>query len=114
MTAPAKLAAIVDWEMGTIGDPRLDLAGLLGSRQETPRCQSRGRPRAEELRDHGRPGHERRSDDLLRGHGGTVVMVMPPRAELALRGLRGRDSRLHSSSARGGVDELVGHPGAVR
>ena len=27
--APARLAAIVDWEMGTVGDPKLDLA--LGS-----------------------------------------------------------------------------------
>ena len=25
--APAELAAIVDWEMGTVGDPKLDLAG---------------------------------------------------------------------------------------
>jgi aminoglycoside phosphotransferase (APT) family kinase protein len=24
--APARLAAIVDWEMGTVGDPKLDLA----------------------------------------------------------------------------------------
>jgi aminoglycoside phosphotransferase (APT) family kinase protein len=28
--APARLAAIVDWEMGTIGDPKLDLAWVLG------------------------------------------------------------------------------------
>ena len=27
--APAKLAAIVDWEMGTVGDPKLDLAWML-------------------------------------------------------------------------------------
>ena len=27
--APARLAAIVDWEMGTIGDPKLDLAWAL-------------------------------------------------------------------------------------
>ena len=27
--APAQLAAIVDWEMGTIGDPKLDLAWIL-------------------------------------------------------------------------------------
>ena len=27
--APARLAAIVDWEMGTIGDPKLDLAWVL-------------------------------------------------------------------------------------
>lgn len=29
--APAKLAAIVDWEMGTIGDPKLDLAWVVQS-----------------------------------------------------------------------------------
>jgi aminoglycoside phosphotransferase (APT) family kinase protein len=29
--APARLAAIVDWEMGTIGDPKLDLAWMLQS-----------------------------------------------------------------------------------
>ncbi|HET6950194.1 MAG TPA: phosphotransferase family protein, partial [Acidimicrobiales bacterium] len=27
--APARLAAIVDWEMGTVGDPKLDLAWIL-------------------------------------------------------------------------------------
>lgn len=27
--APAKLAAIVDWEMGTVGDPKLDLAWMV-------------------------------------------------------------------------------------
>ncbi|MFG3293843.1 phosphotransferase family protein [Streptomyces sp. NPDC048179] len=27
--APARLAAVVDWEMGTIGDPKLDLAWML-------------------------------------------------------------------------------------
>jgi aminoglycoside phosphotransferase (APT) family kinase protein len=27
--APARLAAIVDWEMGTIGDPKLDLAWMV-------------------------------------------------------------------------------------
>lgn len=29
--APARLAAIVDWEMGTVGDPKLDLAWVLHS-----------------------------------------------------------------------------------
>ncbi len=29
--APARLAAIVDWEMGTVGDPKLDLAWVLQS-----------------------------------------------------------------------------------
>jgi aminoglycoside phosphotransferase (APT) family kinase protein len=27
--APARLAAIVDWEMGTVGDPKLDLAWMV-------------------------------------------------------------------------------------
>jgi aminoglycoside phosphotransferase (APT) family kinase protein len=27
--APARLAAVVDWEMGTVGDPKLDLAWLI-------------------------------------------------------------------------------------
>jgi aminoglycoside phosphotransferase (APT) family kinase protein len=29
--APARLAAILDWEMGTVGDPKLDLAWMLQS-----------------------------------------------------------------------------------
>ena len=29
--APARLAAIVDWEMGTVGDPKLDLAWMVQS-----------------------------------------------------------------------------------
>jgi aminoglycoside phosphotransferase (APT) family kinase protein len=29
--APARLAAIVDWEMGTVGDPKLDLAWMIMS-----------------------------------------------------------------------------------
>ena len=29
--APARLAAIIDWEMGTVGDPKLDLAWVVGS-----------------------------------------------------------------------------------
>jgi aminoglycoside phosphotransferase (APT) family kinase protein len=29
--APAKLAAIVDWEMGTVGDPKLDLGWVVNS-----------------------------------------------------------------------------------
>jgi aminoglycoside phosphotransferase (APT) family kinase protein len=36
--APARLAAIVDWEMGTIGDPKLDLAwALQGWPEDTSR-----------------------------------------------------------------------------
>jgi len=38
--APAKLVAIIDWEMTTIGDPLLDLAwALLGYDGENPRTQ---------------------------------------------------------------------------
>ncbi len=34
--APAELAAIVDWEMGTVGDPKLDLAWVVMSWPEGP------------------------------------------------------------------------------
>ena len=34
--APARLAAIVDWEMGTVGDPKLDLAGSSRAGPTTP------------------------------------------------------------------------------
>jgi aminoglycoside phosphotransferase (APT) family kinase protein len=34
--APARLAAVVDWEMGTVGDPKLDLAWALHSWPEDP------------------------------------------------------------------------------
>jgi aminoglycoside phosphotransferase (APT) family kinase protein len=34
--APARLAAIVDWEMGTVGDPKLDLAWALQGWPEDP------------------------------------------------------------------------------
>ncbi|MSO88046.1 MAG: phosphotransferase family protein [Acidimicrobiia bacterium] len=33
---PARLAAIVDWEMGTVGDPKLDLAWVIQSWPEHP------------------------------------------------------------------------------
>ncbi len=33
---PARLAAIVDWEMGTVGDPKLDLAWVVQSWPEDP------------------------------------------------------------------------------
>jgi aminoglycoside phosphotransferase (APT) family kinase protein len=38
--APARLAAIVDWEMGTVGDPKLDLAWAL---QAWPEDTTQGR-----------------------------------------------------------------------
>ncbi len=34
--APARLAAIVDWEMGTVGDPKLDLAWVLQDWPDDP------------------------------------------------------------------------------
>jgi len=34
--APARLAAIVDWEMGTVGDPKLDLGWVVHSWPEDP------------------------------------------------------------------------------
>ncbi len=36
--APARLAAIVDWEMGTVGDPKLDLAWMVQSWPEDTRA----------------------------------------------------------------------------
>jgi aminoglycoside phosphotransferase (APT) family kinase protein len=34
--APARMAAIVDWEMGTVGDPKLDLAWVVNGWPEDP------------------------------------------------------------------------------
>ena len=34
--APARMAAIVDWEMGTVGDPKIDLAWVVQSWPEDP------------------------------------------------------------------------------
>jgi aminoglycoside phosphotransferase (APT) family kinase protein len=56
--APARLAAIVDWEMTTVGDPLLDLAwALLGYDGENPReggfyLDMRGMPTRSELLEH--------------------------------------------------------------
>jgi aminoglycoside phosphotransferase (APT) family kinase protein len=36
--APARLAAIVDWEMGTVGDPKLDLGWMIQSWPEDTRA----------------------------------------------------------------------------
>lgn len=38
--APARLAAIVDWEMGTVGDPKLDLGWTVNSWPEDPMDES--------------------------------------------------------------------------
>ncbi|HVU72850.1 MAG TPA: phosphotransferase family protein [Mycobacteriales bacterium] len=40
--APARLAALVDWEMGTVGDPKLDLAWVVNSWPEHPDATSGG------------------------------------------------------------------------
>ncbi|WP_156690579.1 phosphotransferase family protein [Mycobacterium sp. Marseille-P9652] len=56
--APARLAAIVDWEMTTVGDPLLDLAwALLGYDGENPRddgfyLDMSGMPKRRELLEH--------------------------------------------------------------
>lgn len=56
--APARLAALVDWEMTTIGDPLLDLAwALLGYEGEEPKTEGfylpmEGMPRRSELLEH--------------------------------------------------------------
>jgi aminoglycoside phosphotransferase (APT) family kinase protein len=57
--APARLAAIVDWEMGTVGDPKLDLAWVVHSWPDDPSA-----PRAQSYVD---------------------LTGMPPRAELLQR-----------------------------
>ncbi|WP_242422244.1 phosphotransferase family protein, partial [Frankia torreyi] len=56
--APARLAAIIDWEMTTVGDPLLDLGwALLGWDGEQPRTEGfyldvSGMPRRAELLEH--------------------------------------------------------------
>ncbi len=38
--APAKLAALVDWEMGTVGDPKLDLGWMVQGWPDDPSAES--------------------------------------------------------------------------
>jgi aminoglycoside phosphotransferase (APT) family kinase protein len=38
--APARMAAIVDWEMGTVGDPKLDLGWVVNSWPEDPDAEA--------------------------------------------------------------------------
>jgi aminoglycoside phosphotransferase (APT) family kinase protein len=40
--APAKMAAIVDWEMGTVGDPKLDLGWMVQGWPEDPNDDTDG------------------------------------------------------------------------
>jgi aminoglycoside phosphotransferase (APT) family kinase protein len=69
--APARLAAIVDWEMVTIGDPKLDLAWALhswpdgsGRRQAISYVDLDGMPSREELLQHFSDRTGRQVDDV--------------------------------------------------
>jgi aminoglycoside phosphotransferase (APT) family kinase protein len=71
--APAKLAAIVDWEMGTVGDPKLDLAWMLEgwpadtSTPEAATCSYvnlQGMPSMDQLAGHYSDVSGRQVDDL--------------------------------------------------
>ncbi|WP_405182922.1 phosphotransferase family protein [Nocardia sp. NBC_01377] len=71
--APARMSAIVDWEMGTVGDPKLDLAWMLqGWPQDTsaPEASTSGyvdlryMPSVEQLADHYSKVSGRQVDDL--------------------------------------------------
>ena len=68
---PARLAAIVDWEMGTIGDPKLDLAWILQGWPEDTGVPSSGgyvdldqMPSVDELLDHYATTSGRQVDDM--------------------------------------------------
>jgi aminoglycoside phosphotransferase (APT) family kinase protein len=71
--APARLAAIVDWEMGTVGDPKLDLAWMVqGWPEDTSAPEAsafsyvdlRGMPSRSELVAHYAAVSGRQVDDL--------------------------------------------------
>jgi aminoglycoside phosphotransferase (APT) family kinase protein len=71
--APARLAAIVDWEMGTVGDPKLDLGWTVQGWPEDTSSPSagslgyvdyRGMPSREEVVDHYAKVSGRQVDDL--------------------------------------------------
>jgi aminoglycoside phosphotransferase (APT) family kinase protein len=71
--APAKLAAIVDWEMGTVGDPKLDLGWMVQSwpldtsapaESEMSYVDMRGMPSRTEVVDHYAKVSGRQVDDL--------------------------------------------------
>ncbi len=69
--APAQMAAIVDWEMGTVGDPKLDLGWMVQSWPEDtdePSAMSyvdmRGMPSRTEVIDHYAKVSGRQVDDL--------------------------------------------------
>ena len=71
--APAQLAAIVDWEMGTVGDPKLDLGWMVQSwpentdapdSSEMSYVDMRGMPSRTEVVDHYAKVSGRQVDDL--------------------------------------------------
>jgi aminoglycoside phosphotransferase (APT) family kinase protein len=72
--APAQLAAIVDWEMGTVGDPKLDLGwmvqswpqddGAADSSSEMTYVDMRGMPSRDEVVAHYAEVSGRQVDDL--------------------------------------------------
>ncbi len=71
--APAKLAAIVDWEMGTVGDPKLDLGWMVQSWPEdtmAPEASNsgyvdmRGMPSRDEVLAHYAQVSGRQVDDI--------------------------------------------------
>jgi aminoglycoside phosphotransferase (APT) family kinase protein len=69
--APARLAAIVDWEMGTVGDPKLDLAWVVHAWPDDPEqaqaisyVDYRGMPTRDELLAHYRHVSGRQVDDI--------------------------------------------------
>ena len=71
--APAKLAAIVDWEMGTVGDPKLDLGWMVQSwpantdapeQSEMSYVDMRGMPSRDEVVEHYAKVSGRQVDDL--------------------------------------------------
>jgi aminoglycoside phosphotransferase (APT) family kinase protein len=69
--APARLAAIVDWEMGTVGDPKLDLAWVVQgwpddtrSAREASYVDLTGMPGRDELVEHYAELSERQVDDI--------------------------------------------------
>jgi aminoglycoside phosphotransferase (APT) family kinase protein len=71
--APARLAAIVDWEMGTVGDPKLDLAWMVINWPEDTNAPEaaeatyvdlRGMPSREQIIEHYATVSGRQVDDL--------------------------------------------------
>jgi aminoglycoside phosphotransferase (APT) family kinase protein len=71
--APARLAAIVDWEMGTVGDPKLDLGWMVQSwpentdapgSSEMSYVDMRGMPSRTDVIDHYAKVSGRQVDDL--------------------------------------------------